>query len=363
MGFVKRWDNKRVKEEKAQAAQALFEQEQRAVAEALEKANREAKAAKDEAERDEIFKLLSEAGDESGFYAKRRRSMSKDSMSEGTRFAEERTRPQSIETEMINSLISSKSRERLRPENAKQTSQMKKRATGPSANAQSQLPNSPQTSSQLTTHQSRRQLRASTGSMKPMTQEEVRRISSVKDAPAQASNSDVLEQVKQKLREQKERDAKKEASLKAREAERTAMAAAYAKEAAPESTRASPAAIKGKAKAVAKAAGGVFLEKTEYSALLSRIRLLEAEVASLSRAAAAIESPQVEVEPQVELVEPDRSLSPGPSRFSPFNKASLAKMASSISPSLLRATPQPASCESGTIRSCTSSSHWNGPTA
>ena len=247
--------------------------------------------------------------------------MSNDSISEGTRFAEERTRPQSIETEMINSLISSKSRERLRPENAKQTSQMKKRATGPSANAQSQLPNSPQTSSQLTTHQSRRQLRASTGSMKPMTQEEVRRISSVKDAPAQASNSDVLEQVKQKLREQKERDAKKEASLKAREAERTAVAAAYAKEAAPESTRASPAAIKlARAKAAAETAGGVFLEDQDHNSLLSRIRLLEAEVANL--ACAGIESPQVKVEP-------DKSLSP-----SSFNKASLSR---TLPPSLLRA--------------------------
>ena len=165
--------------------------------------------------------------------------MSNDSISEGTRFAEERTRPQSIETEMINSLISSES----------------------------------------------------------------------------------LEQVKRKLREQKERDAKREASLKAREAERTAVAAAYAKEAAPESTRASPAAIKlARAKAAAETAGGVFLEDQDHNSLLSRIRLLEAEVANL--ACAGIESPQVKVEP-------DKSLSP-----SSFNKASLSR---TLPPSLLRA--------------------------
>jgi len=309
---MKGWDSKRLKEEKVKMAARALEQQR--LAEALEKA-KESKAARDEAERDEIFKLLrqSQSGSESDIFTKRRRSMSKDSIPEGTQFATERlASPQSIETEMINSLISSKS-------------QNASAAKGPSGNAaKPPSPKSPQSLSSQRTQQSRRQRRASTGSMNlPSSQEEVRRLSSFKDVPTQPSDGEVLEQVKQKLREQKVRDEENEASRKAMEAEKEAEAAAAAKEAASASIRASPTASKARAKATAKTAGGVFLEKTEYSALLSRLRSLETEVANY---AAGIEGPQVKVEPE-------GSLSPSLARsLSP----SLARMTRNLSPSLFR---------------------------
>ena len=355
---MKGWDSKRMKEEKAKMAALFLEQrqEQHRQEEALKKA-KEDKAAQDEAERDEIFKLVreSQSGSESGVFTKRRRSMSKDhkvSIPEGTRFATERlSSPKSIETDTINSLTSSKS----------QNASGAKSSSGNAAKPPS--PKSPQSPSSQRTQQSRRQRRASTGSMDlPPSQEEVRRLSSFKDAPVQASNSDVLEQVKQKLREQKERDAEKEARRKAMEAEKEAEAAAYAKEASSESNRASPTASRARAKAAAKTAGGVFLEKREYGALLSRIRSLETEVANY---AAGIEGPQVKVASENSLTTSlARTFSPSLARsLSP----SLARVTRSLSPStLFRANSSKPSDFSlkTTIRppNRTSSSYWNGLT-
>ena len=371
MKLFRGWESMRAKEEKAhKAAQAIFEQEQRAVAEELEKANRGAKAAKDDAERAEIFKLLSEAGgDDSDFFARRRRSMSKNSMPAGARFADERNRPQSIETERINECISSKAQNISSPSSSfsDPTSQYPTHASSSfseppqatgvrspsfsdsellhanqappmkitsslSGNAMpSPSRKSPQTTSELLTP-SRRQVRES--------HDEMRKLSSFREAPTQVSDSEVLEQVKRKMREQEERRAERAEIRKAAETEKAALAAANAKEAAYEGVnmRASPTAKRARAKAAAKVAGGVFLEMQEYNSLLSHLRSLELQVTNHK---AAIGGPQANVDaseaPRVQVHGDgsDGSVSPTSlaMRLSP---SSLARKTRSLSPSLSR---------------------------
>ena len=259
----------------AQAALELKAQREKEQREAQD-AQRKAEA---EAERNEIFRLLRESkgGADPGVLKERRRSLSKETtpLFQGVRFQERKLSPAAIEAEAINGKIQS-----LEPKKADIAALL----AVPPAQAQP-----------------KRRRRASTGDINDtlgVLQQDVRRdvraLSTFASPGTPEKISDVTAEVNRRLRE--DRQKREQADLE-RLAKKEEEATLETEKKALEATGSKPSAAvaKGKANAMAKMAGGVFLEKKEYDKLQARLRdhdKLQARIKDLEKQVAGLTAAQ-----------------------------------------------------------------------